>query len=600
MAITMAAPSTREMIPAAAPALVERVPRFLRHPIGLALVSAGLLWLSFPPAGWHAAAWFALVPLFAVIADPRPIGRMKLVGSSLIGGFVFWLMAVQWILVIDPSAWLGWLAMALALALFWVTFVGVSRWILRRTSLPLTVVAPVVWVALEYVRAFVLTGFPWYYLAHTQYRQVYWTQIADFAGSLGLSFLIALVNATIVECLLPFLITASRASVVPGATGWRRVPTRRWVRLGLVAASALGTLGYGAYRVKSAAFRAGPRVAMLQTNEVQEYGPAGRKSSNLLHQILLTLVENAVTARLKPDLIVWPETAYPFGLVTIDPDLTSKQLDEQAKLYYEEAIGDDLKLKRDRSNAEFRRLMERYKVPMMIGLTTYQFATSGYSRFNSSVLFRPGAEPQSYHKLHLVPFGEYVPLVDVLPWLTWLTPYTRDQMPTLKFGEAPAWFDLGPYRLAAAICFEDTVPHVVRRFFSEVPDAAQPDLIVNLSNDGWFHATSEHEMHLAVSTFRCVENRVPMARAVNTGTSAMIDGNGAVVAALRPNTQAVLSVVAPLDDRTSLYSRWGDWLGQVTLAGTIGFLVLGCITRRPLASTITDVETSPSSGTLSA
>lgn len=574
---TAAAPTQEGATPGAVEAArSRRFPGLVRHPVGLVLASAGLLWLSFPPVGWHGAAWVALVPLFLVVADPRPIRWAS--GAGLVGGFAFWALAVQWVRVVDPSAWLGWLAMALALALFWAAFVGAARWTLRRTGLPPTVVLPVAWVALEYLRAHVLTGFPWYYLAHTQYRQLYWTQIADFAGALGLSFLIALVNAALVEALLPGLAPAGPAAEL--AEGPRRAEIARRVRLGLVALSALGTLGYGAYRVRSAAFRPGPRVAMLQTSEVQRYDPQARKSTAELYATIKQMIHNAATARARPDLIVWPETAYPFGLVTIDPELSARSLDELAKLYYADAIGDDLKRKRDQSNAEFRRLMEQYRIPMMIGLTTYDFRPSTYSRYNSSVLFRPGLEPQSYHKLHLVPFGEYVPLIDVIPWLIKLTPFTPDQMPTLRFGAAPAWYDLGPYRLAAAICFEDTVPHVVRRFFSEVPDGAPPDLIVNLSNDGWFHETSEHEMHLAVSTFRCVENRAPMARAVNTGVSAMIDGNGAIVEALRPNQQAVLNVAAPLDDRTSLYSRWGDWLGQVTLAGTIGLLVLGLIAPR--------------------
>ena len=579
MAIASTAPTVAEGATDPRPTLATRVPRFVRRPIGLSLASAALLWLSFPPMGWHAAAWVALVPLLLVVADPRPRRKRSIVAAGLIGGFAFWLLAVRWILVIDPSAWAGWLAMAFALGLFWLTFVGASRWVVRRTALPLTVVAPVAWVGLEYLRAHVLTGFPWYYLAHTQYRQIYWTQIADFAGSLGLSFLIVLVNALIVELVLPSLVPGP-AAAEPAGRG--RIPVRVWVRSGLVVASAVGTLGYGAYRVGSASFRDGPRVAMLQLNEDQHYDPKLRKSSHVIYQTLTQMVDNAARSRARPDLIVWPETAFPYGMVTIDPDLTPKMLGEQAKLYDDEAIPEDIKLKQTRSDAELRRLIEQYRIPMMIGLTTYRFATSGFARFNSSVLFRPGMEPQSYHKLHLVPFGEYVPLVDVFPWLTSLTPYDAASMPTLKFGAAPAWFDLDGHRLAAAICFEDTVPHVVRRFFSEVPDGDQPDLIVNLSNDGWFHQTEEHEMHLAVSTFRCIENRAPMARAVNTGTSAMIDGNGAIVASLRPNTQGVLAAVAPLDDRTSLYSRWGDWLGQVTLAGTIGFVVLGAIApRRP-------------------
>ena len=577
----MASTTTKPSQPLSArshPGTAGRLPAFLRHPVGLSLVSASLLWLSFPPMGWHGAAWFALVPVFLMVGDPRP--RRSIPLAALLGGFAFWLLAVQWVLATDSSAWVGWLAMALVLSLFWVGFVVISRSILRRTGLPILLVLPVGWVGLEYLRAYVLTGFPWYYLAHSQYRQIYWTQIADFAGSLGLSLLIALVNATIVEWLIPVFYPSTSVANLNKPMGWRRFSTPRWVRLGLVIASVFGTLGYGVFRVKTATFRDGPRVAMLQSSEAQHYNPAERKSPNSLHQLYLGMVENAVAGPLKPDLVVWPETAFPFGRFAIDPDLAAPVLDEQAKQYGTDFIGADLKLRQERNNAEFRRIIDRYRVPMMIGVTTHDFRVSGYSRYNSAVLFRPGVDPQSYHKLHLVPFGEYVPLIDLFPWLIKLTPFTADQMPSLKFGDTPTWFHFGPYRLATAICFEDTVPHVVRRFFAEAPDAAQPDLIVNLSNDGWFHDTSEHEMHLAVSTFRCVENRVPMARAVNTGISALIDGNGSIVRSVPQNKQEVLTVVAPLDDRTSLYSRWGDWLGQLTLAGTVGLLVLGWVAPR--------------------
>ena len=516
------------------------------------------------------------MPLLLVVIEP---GRRKLpLVAAWLGGLVFWLLAVQWVLATDRSAWPGWLAMALALSLFWVAFVGITRFILRRTDLPLTVIVPVVWVALEYVRAYTLTGFPWYYLAHSQFRQIYWTQIADFAGSLGLSFLIVLVNSALVE--LALLLSGRNLNSISSAplSDGRKVARWQWVRWGCVASSTLATLGYGVYRVQTATFRSGPLVAMLQSNEIQGYGPDQRKTRAVLQQLYLTMVENAINMNPKPDLIVWPETAYPYTFVTVDAELTSKALDEQVKTFDPDSIGSDWTKIRDQNNLALRQILERTKIPMMLGITTHDFRLAGPARYNSAVLVRPGSDPQSYHKMHLVPFGEYVPLVDMLPWLMIFVPF--DHVPLLNFGESPRWFDLGSYRMAAAICFEDTLPHVVRRSFSEVPDEAQPDLIINLSNEGWFGATSEHEMHLAISTFRCIENRVPMARAVNTGVSAMIDGNGAIVAAVGKNKQEVLSVATPLDDRTSLYSQWGDWLGQITLAGTIGFLVLGLIAPR--------------------
>ena len=125
----------------------------------------------------------------------------------------------------------------------------------------------------------------------------------------------------------------------------------------------------------------------------------------------------------------------------------------------------------------------------------------------------------------------------------------------MTFGHEPVSLPLGSYRLAVAICFEDTVPHVVRRFFREPADGRQPDMLINMSNDGWFQGSSELDMHLAVSVFRTIEHRVPLARAVNTGISALIDGNGEIRETLPRLTESVLSVTVPLDDRTSLYTR---------------------------------------------
>jgi apolipoprotein N-acyltransferase len=125
---------------------------------------------------------------------------------------------------------------------------------------------------------------------------------------------------------------------------------------------------------------------------------------------------------------------------------------------------------------------------------------------------------------------------------------------------------------------------VIRRFFATGASGASPDMLVNLSNDGWFHGSSELDMHLAIGVFRAVENRVPLARAVNTGLSALVDGNGEIVATLPKESKAVLSVVVPLDPRESLYSRWGDWLGLSCLAATIGLVPMGLIWKNKSAT----------------
>jgi apolipoprotein N-acyltransferase len=225
-------------------------------------------------------------------------------------------------------------------------------------------------------------------------------------------------------------------------------------------------------------------------------------------------------------------------------------------------------------------LADQLGVPMLVGTITYEFRPSGVSRFNSAILFEPGGKTEtSYHKLHLVPFGEYVPLIGTFPWLTRLTPYHGEYVPSLAFGPRPAWFGLKGLRFATAICFEDTVPQVVRRFFTEADNGRRPDFLVNVSNDGWFHGSSELDMHLAISVFRAVEHRVPLARAVNTGGTAIIDGNGSVLRSLPKLKEDVLTGELPLDGRISLYTLWGDWLPLTCLAITIGIVPLVAVRK---------------------
>jgi apolipoprotein N-acyltransferase len=549
--------------------------RGLPHPAWLGLVSGALLWLSFPPAEWSGSAWVALVPLFLLVKSERSTRSVYFWAWA--GGFVFWLLAIHWIWWADDSAWIGWVAMAGFLSTSWPIFLFLARFAKRRLNLPLIVAAPVLWVALEYIRAYLLTGFPWYYLAHSQYRLVYLTQIADFSGALGLSFLIAMVNVLWVD-----LLTLPLFRKKPGGSIWVRLCLPQRLRLVVVGLGVLGTLAYGVFRVESAGFRPGPRVAMLQTNEIIRFDTDRTRLNEQNEANLESLIRRAIADKTPPDLIVWPETSYPWKFSTIEAGMDMKLLDQQVKEFYTDAIGADLIREQKRIDESFRRLLEMYKVPMIVGSSIYEFKTSGYAKFNSAILFRPGLPIQIYNKLHLVPFGEYVPLLKTLPWIIRLTPYRGTRLLFLDHGTKPAWFELGKYRLATAICFEDTVPQLVRRFFAEAPEGRQPDLLVNLSNDGWFHATSEHEMHLAVSVFRCIENRVPLARAVNTGVSAMIDGNGRIVASLEKLKNSVLTATTPLDDRVSFYSRWGDWLGQFCFASTLGLLVLGTFSpRRP-------------------
>jgi apolipoprotein N-acyltransferase len=533
------------------------------HPALLATASALLLWLSFPPADCGYLAWVALVPLFLLVRSERraPI----LYFAAWLGGEIFWVLAIHWIRLTDPSAWLAWLVMATFLSLWWPAFVALTRRAVLALRVPLVIAAPVVWVALEYVRAHVLTGFPWYYLAHAQYRYLPLIQVADLAGAWGLSLLLALVNAWVVELVeLPLFDRRCSPPRLARAQVYRAIVT-----LLLVSA----TFAYGGVRLATARFRPGPRVALLQSNIQQEVKRKAQQPGEILGQFR-TLITQALAA--KPDLVVWPETSYPRGYPKIHPRIGIEVFARQARAINPKATPELFLDRVELARLELNGWTDAMDVAMLVGATMYDFRPNGLAKYNSAMLFEPRKrDPQTYHKLHLVPFGEYVPLIQTFPWLTRLTPYHGELVPSLTFGPRPEWFEWKGLRLATAICFEDTVPHVVRRFFAEAPAGRQPDLLINISNDGWFRGSSELDEHLAISAFRAVENRVPIVRAVNTGGTALIDGNGTITASLPRLTEAQLTGTVQLDDRTTFYSRSGDWLPQACLIGALLAIPLG-------------------------
>jgi apolipoprotein N-acyltransferase len=548
--------------------------RFTRHAVIAGPASGLLLWTSFPPLEWNGLAWVALAPLFWLVILHEV--RWKAYLGAWLGGLVFWLLALQWLTLLDVGGFAGWVVMALVFSLWWPLFLAVARLAVVKLRIPLMMAAPIVWVGLEFGRAYFLSGFPWYYLAHSQFRHLYLIQIADFASSLGVSLLVAIVNAMVVDLFSLPLLGRSRDGF--------RLSRRQYVRLCVVTFLLGMTLCYGAFRVSNARFIDGPRLALLQSNIEQKHKNTGQGDSIMAE--FSELVERALGRRTRPDLIVWPETAYPYGFITVGKDMPPAALEEQVHSFAPKWSGEQW-LARMREIAQgLHDWTNRAGVPMLVGVLRYDHqgpgdpGGGGLKRFNAAILFEPNREAlHFYHKMHLVPFGEYFPLIETLPWLRALTPYRDEKLQSLAFGREPLALPLGPYRLAVSICFEDTIPQVIRRSFTGLGAGAQPDVLLNLSNDGWFHGSAELDMHLASGVFRAIENRVPLARAVNTGLSALVDGNGEIRESLAKESKGVLSVTVPLDARTSYYSQWGDWLGLTCLAISIGLVPLGWFRR---------------------
>jgi apolipoprotein N-acyltransferase len=534
-----------------------------------------LLWLCFYPLGWGFLGWAALVPLlFLVRLDARP---WLIYLGAFSGGCVFYWSALTWMTVADYRMVYTWAMLSVYCALYFPLALFMIRRLDRATGWPLTMTVPIVWTALEFLRSFLGTGFAWYFLGHTQHHYLAMIQVADLAGVYAITFVLAAANGWLVEFLsaLPEVRSACRqrrdARMRPRRWGW------------LVAALVAATLVYGASRLSQDEFRPGPRVALIQGNLDQRLrNEATEGAHEALHadqQVLKhywDLCRLACLQSPRPDLVVWPETSFPYSWYELPADLhkVPEPTLETARLV----------------RGLLTEMAKETATNQLIGLNARAVDEQGKVRaYNSALLLSGlGNAEGIYDKIHRVPFGEYVPLRDWLPFMNRFAPYDFDY--SVQAGEKRTRFQLGKYRFGVVICYEDTDPFLARQYGRQQADGPAVDFLVNISNDGWFDGTRQHAEHLAISRFRAVETRRPLARAVNMGISAVIDGNGRVqkpkevpvpgdaklwavieekdVVPDLPEAKwqdftkvhGVLIATIPLDDRLSLYAWAGDWL----------------------------------------
>ena len=554
----------------------------------MSLLSAALLWACFTPVNASPLAWVALVPLLLLVRVEQRLRWMY--ASVYCGGLLGQLATLQWMRLGDPTMYIAWSALSVYLALYSVVFVAVSRVAVHRWGMPLVAAGPVVWTGLEYLRAHLMTGFAWYFLGHSQYRWLEFIQISDLVGAYGVSFVIAMSSAAL-ALLVPhaWLIRLRLAHSSTGPVTASGLSLGQLVQVAAAVAVFGSTLTYGYVRRSQAEFTPGPRVALIQGNFLASL----RVPSPPEQDIFLTHLRlMAQTVKEQPDVIVWPEGMFPFPLLNAAEGMTDEQLQAlvphmKPEMWRDEWVRKTLATESLRTNAA-----------LIVGINAAEADKDRLRQYNSAAFVRPDVGLAGrYDKLHRVPFGEYIPLRESLPWLMDLLPYRGSN--GLDKGEQAAVFEYGKWRMAPVICFEDTVPHLVRGIVaggSANETGREVDLLVNISNDGWFHGSSELEQHLITSAFRAVECRTPLVRAVNTGISAIIDGDGAILdpevfidgdarknAPTKPRTtardpktgawhrqlNAALVHTVPLDPRRSLYVRFGDWFAMLCCASVV-------------------------------
>ena len=478
----------------------------------LATASGLLLAASFPTIQFPFLAWFALVPLL-----------IALKGSTIRNGFwtggitglVYFAGTVHWVtnsvhfyggVPLVPASLITLLLcayLALYPALFGAALIPIRK---NHPSLAF-LAAPALWTALELARTYVFSGFPWSLLGYTQYAELPVIQVANITGVYGITFLIVLVNAALAELVF------DRKRFIP------------MVASGSILAL---VLSYGALQLRKPEAKGTFTVSVIQGNieQDQKWDPAYEKQVTGVYERL-----TIKAAKQRPDLILWPETATPF--------------------YFNSPPEADQKL-----SSDLKRFVKGNQVPVLFGSPTFEILPGRVVHLRNSafLLSAEGTALAEYHKFHLVPFGEYVPLKSVLFFVDKMVQAIGDFQAGTEYAVmAVPVQGQQDVKVSTVICYEIIFPDLVRRFVDK-----GATVITTITNDAWFGRTAAPYQHFSMAVLRAVENRVPIARAANTGISGFIDAKGHILQTSGVFVEADLTqTLAPGTVRT-FYTRYGD------------------------------------------
>ncbi|MBI5367520.1 MAG: apolipoprotein N-acyltransferase [Planctomycetes bacterium] len=508
--------------------------------LALVVVHATATWLTFPPFDVDWLAWVAAAPymIFVMIAGTRR-GFFWL---AWLGGWLFfclgfsWVGCVSWLVVVLLGAYQGVFPLAFAL---------LQRRLAAAPDWRFFVTAPVLWTGAEHLRGIAFGGFPWLHPGHTQHAHLPLVQIVEITGVAGLNLLVYAVNA-----LLAWLVVGGLRR---GFGAVLRSPAFL-LSAGVTLAALAATWSFGARVLAAADPRPGPAVAVVQGNIPQTVKETGQSREEILaiHRTLSYSIAEPY------DLLVWPETMYPYALGRYPENAAEAQL-----------------------------LARALRKPFLVGALTLENDAAGVEReYNSAYMISPmGNLVQRYDKFHRVPVGEFIPLREHCAWLDALVLKASELtvIPNLSPGRSLRTFELAGRPFGALICGE-----VMFTYLSRSHAAAGATFLVALANDGWFLDSGELDQILHLSVFRCAELKMGMVRATNTGISGFIGPRGEIeplVAADGKTREFPGTMVRRvlLRERETFFARHGDWLGESCLAAAAGFALLLLLRPRPRA-----------------
>jgi apolipoprotein N-acyltransferase len=545
-----------------------------------AMICAGgvLLALSFPPIGLGFVSFVALVPWTLLICHPVPLTRWQYRGLWLVG-FLFWLWLLESIRKAHPILYVGLAALSGYLALYIPVFVAVARMLVHKAKWPAWLVVPVVWTALELVRAYLITGFSMANLGHAVARYPALIQLASLGGAYAVGFVIALVGATI-GCALFELLRSYDRSISASPFPLALVGQSRLV-LASVLALALATLfasGWSLPKLRQAEpSKQKPfRVAVVQGSLDVVFETSSARQNEVLSHYRETIRDEAKRFSDRdghpPTLYLLPESSLPFPYFEADSLLTPPSS-------HTGTVGEFKEIIQDRQ-AEYSVILSDYisglRLPrgehyVVLGGAKIRYTDAPVPTItNDAILFdSEGKMLSSYAKCHPVMFGEYLPFGAWFPWIYQVTPLPAGITP----GPGAKPFEIDGLVFSPSICFESTVPHVIARHVGECrAKEKEVDALVNITNDGWFWGGAILDLQAQCNIMRAVEHGKPMFVAANTGLSMVIDSDGRVIAKAPRRKPKVLVETVPLGGRApTIYSRIGDVfaLGCLIASGAV-------------------------------
>ena len=553
--------------------------QFRCSPFFYGLLGNFLLYACLPPLGWSWAAWVAPAFWFPLIAAKKLQFRGKTTKRIYLSLYfshsLCWLALLQGMRLAHWTTYFGWCALSFYLGIYLPLFIFAARTLYHRLRLPIAYAGAIGWVCVEWIRGYVISGFSMGSLSHSQVDHLWLLQIADLGGGFAISFVL-LLGAGILYQITNVVSAKLRdvQQVLPRHVSLRPLIAEGGIfALILIACYAYGQQSLAKFDSKfdseTTQDATTVSVGLIQGVTYTEFElpyeahlkKEQEKQKTYNHQSIRALGDETGL-----DLLVWPESMYPVGpLLLTDGEVLHVPSQPEEVSRDQEQVRQWASRVESSQRQQHQSLLQYLngnqdetglgKAMLIGGTSAVDLTRPNTPTYNTAVLVSPdGNVLNMYHKNHLVMFGEYIPFGEFLPSLYNLLPIAA-----LAPGKQDLQFDIADVKFSPNICFESTVPHRIRNMiYATDADGRRPDVMLNLTNDGWFWGSSMLDLHLRCNIMRSVELRRPNLIAANTGISGWIGPTGELLSKVEKKQAGYVIAKVGRSSTDSIYLLYGD------------------------------------------